>query len=156
MPDFEFDFPEGFCVVCDTREQTALFVPKAPKGLVLVRDTLKYGDYSIRGFETCIAIERKNIDDLLTSVTSERERFKKELIVLSEYDRKYILVEGLESAVLCYHDNRKIHPNSIRWALASIEAKLGIPIHYAATKKDAERFVLDLFISWYKMKRSGV
>ncbi len=151
-PVFEFSYPDGFCVIKDTREQTGLFVT-LPKGLVIVRDTLKYADYSIKGFEDCIAIERKSIPDLLTSVTSEGERFKRELLELAKYERKYILVEGLESETLCFHPDRKIHPNAIRQALASIEAKLGIPIHFAESTKDAERWLLDFFIKVFKWKR---
>lgn len=153
LPEFTYNFPEGFVVVCDTREQSPLFIPKPPKGLIIVRDTLRFGDYSIKGFENSIAIERKTIQDLWTSLTSEAKRFKAELEELAKYERRYILIEGLESEYLSWQPERKIHPNAIRMALASIEAKGGIPIHQAENREMAERWVLDLFIKYFLFKR---
>jgi len=49
---FTFDFPKGFIVVIDTREQSPLFTGLLLRGLLVVRDTLDVGDYSIRGFES--------------------------------------------------------------------------------------------------------
>jgi ERCC4-type nuclease len=153
QPRFEHTYPEGFALVRDTREQTGLFIPQPPKGLMLVIDTLKYGDYSIRGFEGSIAVERKNIDDLWSSVTVDADRFKRELEHLMEYERKWILVEGLESEYLAFRPERKVHPNAVRQALASIEGRMGIPVHQAESQAHAERWILDVFIKYYRMKR---
>lgn len=151
---FEFSFPDGFVIVIDTREQTPLFLPKPPKGLVIVRDTLKYGDMSVKGFEPVISVERKNLDDLWSSLTVNAERFRKELEELSKYERKWILVEGTECEALRPDEGgRDIHPNAIRQGMASIEGRLGIPFHYSASKESAERFVLDVFIKIFKWKR---
>jgi len=153
-PKFEFTFPEGFCLVRDTREQggTGLFI-KPPKGLMMVRDTLKVGDYSCRGFEDLVAIERKTLSDLWTSLTSESARFKRELEVLATYERKWLLIEALESSFLSFQLDRKIHPNSIRGALVSIEIRLNIPVWQSESTQDAERWVLDRLLKFYKWKR---
>ena len=151
--NFEFTFPDGFVLVVDTREQDGLFIAKPPKGLLLVRDTLESGDYSIRGFENNVGVERKNIDDLWSSLTTNSDRFKRELERLQAYELKYILVEGLESEYLAHRPERKIHPNCIRQALASIEAKLNIPVHQSESRDAAERWVLDMFIKYYRWKR---
>ena len=149
---FEFTFPDGFVLVIDTREQDGLF-QKLPKGLLVTRNTLQYGDYSIRGFELSVAIERKNLDDFWSSLTTHRERFGNELTALALYERKYILVEGVEHEALRPDlAGRKIHPNSIRQGVASIEAKLGIPVHYAASRADAERWLLDILLKYYHFK----
>lgn len=153
LPQFTFNFPNEFVLICDTREQTPLFMPKPPKGLIIVRDTLPYGDYSIKGFENLIAIERKTVQDLWTSLTSDAKRFKAELEELAKYERRYILIEGVESEFLSWQPDRKIHPNTIRMALASIEAKGGIPVHQAESREMAERWVLDLFIKYFEFKR---
>lgn len=152
-PQFEFSYPEGFGLVIDTREQTPLFLPKPPKGLVIVRNTLLVADYSILGFERTVGVERKGIDDLWTSVTVESERFQRELVTLAEYELKYLLIEGIESEYLCHRPERKISPNSIRMALCKIEACLRIPIHSSETRADAERWLLDVFIRYFRMKR---
>lgn len=151
-PTFEYTFPEGFCIVIDTREQDGLF-QKLPKGLVVVRDTLKYADYSVRGFENQIAIERKSLPDLWSSLTVEADRFKRELEALADYERKWLLIEALESSYLSFQEGRKIHPNSIRGALVSIEIRLGIPVWQSESRTAAERWVIDRLCKYYKWKR---
>jgi len=151
-PKFEFTFPEGFVIVRDTREQTGLFT-KPPKGLLIVRDTLKLGDYSIRGFEQSIAVERKNIDDLWTSLTVNAKDFKRKMVELSAYERRWILIDGLESEYLSHRVDRKIYPNQIRQALASIEGRIGIPVHQSESVEASERWMIDVFIKYFYEKR---
>ncbi len=151
-PTFEYSLPDGFCIVIDTREQDGLF-QKLPKGLVVVRDTLKYADYSVRGFEDQVAIERKSLPDLWSSLTVDADRFKRELEALVKYERKWLLIEALESSYLSFQDGRKIHPNSIRGALVSIEVRLGIPVWQSESRAAAERWVIDRLCKYYKWKR---
>lgn len=151
---FEHNFPEDFILVVDTREQDALF--KRPlKGLVMVRDTIPAGDYSVRGFESEIVIERKSINDLYGSMFGDWDRESKKLLQIAEYRRKWLLIEGPESEVLKFQQFSTVHPNSMRGRLVSIQIRLGIPIYYAATRKDAERFVLDMLTKYYRVKREG-
>lgn len=152
---FQFTFPSDFILVIDTREQSNLF-KRPPKGLVVVRDTLSAGDYSIRGFESCIAVERKTVDDLWSSVTVHHERFKRELSNLMMYERKWLVIEGLESEYLRPDlAGRDIHPNAVRQALASIEAKWGVPIKQFESRKSLERWMLDVFVKYFIFRRTG-
>lgn len=160
MPKFEYDFPEGFCVVRDTREQKGLFV-KPPRGLMIIREPLplkglqnRWGDYSIKGFEDVVMVECKEIDDLWSSLTVKKEEFSEKLLSLATYERKYLLVLGLESQTLSWREHREIHPNQIRWAIAGIVGNLGLPIHFTESTSMAERWLLDWFIKFYKMKRN--
>jgi ERCC4-type nuclease len=155
QPEWEFSFPEGFVLIVDSREQTNLF-SKPQKGLLITRDTLKYGDYSVRGFESQIGIERKNVMDLFQSLGKERDRFKRELEGLSKFHRKWIVVEGTEDEILSFQNYTKMHPSSIRQSLVSIEIRLGIGIHYEPDRKSLERWVLDRFLFFYKLKRGLV
>ena len=152
QPTFEYDFPDGFCLICDTRENDVLF-KRPPKGLVLVRDTLDVSDYSIRGFESCIGVERKSLSDLYGSLGKNRERFKRELEILQFYDRRWLFVEASEHEALQWQEYSLMHPNSIRHSLVSIEIRYGIPIYFFQYRKDMERKLLDLFIKYYKVKR---
>jgi ERCC4-type nuclease len=151
-PVFEYTFPDGFVLIRDTREQTGLFT-KPPKGLIMVRDTLKLGDYSIKGFEEVIAVERKNIDDLWTSLTVQADDFKRKMIELAKYERAWLLIDGLESEYLSFREGRKIHPNVIRGALSSIEGRIGLPVHQSESIASSERWVVDVFVKFYCEKR---
>ena len=155
MPKFEHNLPSDFILVIDTREQDALF--KRPiKGLVTVRDTIPAGDYSVRGFESEIVIERKSINDLYGSLFSDWEREGAKLLKIAELKRKWLLIEGTEDEVLSFQQFSTVHPNSMRGRLVSIQIRLGIPIYYARTRSDAERFTLDILTKYYRIKREGV
>ena len=154
QPKFEHSFPDGFVLVIDTRENDALF--KRPlKGLVTVRNTLATGDYSIRGFENGIAVERKNLSDLLSSLGGNRDRFKRELEKLKEYERKWIFVEATHQEALSYQEYSLMHPNAVRQSIVSIEIRLGIPFYFQPDRRQMERHLIDLFVNYYKVNREG-
>jgi ERCC4-type nuclease len=154
VPEIRFDFPPGFVLVIDTREQDALF-SKPPKGLFIVRDTLKFGDYSIKGFENVIAVERKSIPDLFASLGRERDRFKRELEGLKLYRWKWLVIEGQELQAIAFQRDSMLHPNVVRQSLASIELRYFISIHYEPNRKELERWLLDRFVKAYKLLREG-
>ena len=76
--------------VIDSREQCPLDL--AP--LRSVTGTLATGDYSIRGLENVIAVERKSLPDLLSCIGTARERFDREVQRLLAYPCRAIVVEA--------------------------------------------------------------
>ena len=67
--------PAQLTAISDSREQAPYdFSPMATK-----RATLATGDYSIRGLEDLVCLERKALDDLTGCITHDRERFEREL-----------------------------------------------------------------------------
>jgi len=75
-----------FTVLVDSREQKAYPFHRYP--VDIVSTTLKTGDYAVEGdgrsmgnsnFDPHYAVERKNPDDFLQSITWERDRFEDEL-----------------------------------------------------------------------------
>lgn len=151
-PEWKWKFPEGFCLVVDTREQDRLF-KKPPKGLLVVRDKLDAGDYSVKGFESSVAVERKAVLDLFGSLGRERERFKRELERLEKYERAWLVIEGSEEEVLSFQPYSQLHPNVVRASLASIEVRYHVGVYYARTRVDAERWILDRLVKWFKIRR---
>ena len=152
---FEFTFPEGFILVIDTREQDPLFLSRIPRGLVIKRDYLPSGDYSISGFESLVSVERKSPEDLFGSLGKGRDRFKAELDRLRSYELKYILIECAEEDLFRHQKYSLMHPNSIRQSIVSIELRYGIHFHYAHDRRSLERWLLDRFIKYYLLKRGG-
>ena len=159
-------------IIIDTREQR-MFFEKPPKGIVFMRDNLKAGDYSIKGFEDKICIERKSPDDFLTSITSDSKRFKNRLTEMNDYEIKIIVVECELSRLIemCTterltkkrlatgrfkpSDNKRmIHPNVVKGSVTSIFTKYCVPIYFAMGRKDAEEFTLSILTKYYKLKRS--
>ena len=69
-------------ILVDSREQRPYSEDiYKPLGLKCTVKKLDIGDYSIKGKEKEVAIERKTLDDFIHSITHERERFEKEFII---------------------------------------------------------------------------
>lgn len=90
-------------VVVDTREQLGyrfqgLRCDQADGGGLLTvptaRGTLASGDYSLRGYEDRVAVERKSLADLYGTIGQGRDRFERELARLAELDWAAVVVEA--------------------------------------------------------------
>lgn len=77
-------------VIIDTREQRPVDVSP----LKSIRGTVPFGDYTIRGLEDYVGIERKSLQDLVQCVGRERTRFEKVLHKLQGLDVKAVVVEA--------------------------------------------------------------
>jgi hypothetical protein len=81
-------------IIIDTREQAPFEVTRFPN-VETERGTLATGDYSLPGFEDCVAIERKSLDDLIACLQgSNRERFERELQRARHYNLFAVVVEA--------------------------------------------------------------
>lgn len=109
-------------VIIDTREQNPLRFSDAVQ---VERGTMPLADYSIKGFEDQVAIERKSLGDLLGTITSGRERFIKELRGLRSYRFKALLIESDWPTILSglYGVPSVVNPNSIIGSLMAFAIK---------------------------------
>lgn len=124
--------PEAFTAVIDTREQMPLTL--AP--LQSIRGTLATGDYSVRGLEHVIAIERKSLTDLLGCIGGERERFERELHRMLAYPTRAVVVESEWDILEAGEWSSRVTPAS---AIGSTLAwmSMGIPFIFAGTHERA-------------------
>ncbi len=81
---------EHLTAVVDSREQT----PWDLSPMTMETNGLNVGDYSIRGLESIVAIERKSLVDFVACCGSERERFQKELDRLRGWPVSAIVIEA--------------------------------------------------------------
>ncbi len=86
--------PEDVVAIQDTREQCAVCLSP----LTTVIGTLATGDYSVRGLEHVVAIERKSADDMLCCIGRERGRFDREIQRLLAYPTRGIVIESTWTA----------------------------------------------------------
>jgi DNA excision repair protein ERCC-4 len=82
--------PSQVTAIVDTREQLPLNLSPLKTEL----GTLATGDYSLKGLEHHVCIERKSLDDLLGCVGRDRERFKREVQRMLSYPVRVLLVEA--------------------------------------------------------------
>lgn len=80
--------PKNIVAIVDTREGCPLDLGP----LAVEMSGLVTGDYSVRGLEKLVSIERKG-DDFWAAVGSDRERFEKEVMRLLAYPHKALVVE---------------------------------------------------------------
>lgn len=148
-------FPKGFILKVDTREQhSPLFLDKPPKGLVIVRDTLKNGDYSFVGGEDRFCIEKKYAGDLLSYCSTEMEektkpKMQRFVDMISKGGWVGIVIEERMSDVFKWQEHTKISPESVRGALTKFAIDYGVHVHFAGNRENASRWILDHAIRYY-------
>ena len=123
-------------IVVDTREQE----PWSFRNLPTESGTLDTGDYSVRGLEHRVAVERKSLDDLLACVGRERERFKRELQRLRGYRLRCLVVEASYADLERGGWRSKIQPSHVLGSLAAWMAQYSLPIWLAGNRESAAGF----------------
>jgi ERCC4-type nuclease len=128
-------------VVIDSREQRPLdFGPD----VTTITGTLSAGDYSLQGFEEHAAIERKELGDLLSCITTERARFKRELLRLRSYPCRAVVVEATLADILSGDYRSKVHPSSVLGSIASWMTRYKVPFVFAGDRTGAAAVTLAL------------
>jgi ERCC4-type nuclease len=132
-------------IVIDIRER----LPYAFAGAVT--KFLKVGDYSVIGHEDRVAIERKTKGDAYRSVGYARERFKREVERLADYEYAAVVIESSLPAFLIPPPFGELHPHAAIGTLLSWSVKYRLPIFFAGDREHAEaltRKLLEKF-AWY-------
>ena len=141
--------PEGFVLVQDTAEQRPLFA-RIPSGLTIMALSLKNGDYSIKGFESKFAIERKALD-LFPYCTTEQEKTRAKMERFKAYEFVGLAIERKESEVYQFQQMSRAHPESIRGALISFQVRYGVHVYFG-TRETCARWILDTAVKFYNIK----
>ena len=146
-----------FTIIIDTREQR----PYIFKGHPILQQALPAGDYSIHGFETSIAIERKQAEEPYLNFGIHRERFMKECEKLSGYERCAIIIENDYERLVNPPDftyrkyKMKLKRSHIIGALAKLIGEYGIPVIFASGRREGNELTYAILKQFYKCKREG-
>lgn len=124
-------------VIIDTREQWPLEFTGMPTEI----GTLTTGDYSIRGLEHLVAVERKSLDDLLACVGRDRDRFKRELQRLRAYRFRLLIIESDAASLDAGLWRSKVTPAQVCGSLAAWTAQYALPLWLAGDHTAAGVFV---------------
>ena len=82
-------------IIVDNREQRPFSFRGAPHdGVTVEAGTLAVGDYSLAGLTDKVAVERKELADLVTCLGRERDRFERELARGAALDAFAVAVEA--------------------------------------------------------------
>ena len=96
---------------------------------------LKVGDYLINN----IAIESKTVSDFISSMINKH--LEKQLDELQQYDKKLLLIEGIEEHELYSDNSEGMNANAVRGFLLSILLKHKVPIIFTKNAEDTAKFI---------------
>lgn len=128
--------PSGITCLIDSREQKPLDLSP----MKTVRGTLTTGDYSVVGLTNYIAIERKELSDLIMCVGAERERFEKEIQRMLSYETRAIVVEASWADLEAGGWRSRVSPKAAMGSVLSWLAR-GVPVVMAGGRDRAARVI---------------
>jgi ERCC4-type nuclease len=126
-------------IIIDTREQEPYSFDS--RLVAAVRRALPAGDYSVEGLEERVAVERKSLDDFVSTVIHARQRFRDELRKLAEYRAACVVVEAGVADVLLQRYRGQAHPNAVVGNALSIILDFGVPVFFCGSRQAACQFV---------------
>ncbi len=96
-----------YTVIQDTREQKGWYFSEYDKCNGMEQGSLKTGDYTLKGFEDMVCIERKfSVEEIATNLGKKKKAFDAEMKRMQEFPFRYIICEFSMSDLIDY-------PNSI-------------------------------------------
>lgn len=129
-------------VVVDSREQKPFGFRGRPVEVTV--GTLDAGDYSVRGFERRIAVERKSLVDLVGCLGRERERFERELVRLRGWEVAAVVVEEPQAALRSGRYRGGLNPSAAWQSIVAFSSRFRVPFFFCRDREDAEEVTWDI------------
>ncbi len=120
-------------ILIDTREKDEYTFD----GITTLRSKLDAGDYSVSGMENRISVERKNLDDFVSTVIYQKERFHRELCALAGMEYSAIVVEASLPDILEHRYKSAVNPLSVIGAAVAIMVEYRIPVVFCGNRQIA-------------------
>lgn len=126
----------------DTREQKPYQFENSEIG------TIPIGDYSIVGLENHIAIERKSLNDLISSLTVGRERFEKELFKGQALDYFALVVEASAADIIKHKYRSRMEPKAAIQSLLAFSIRYHLPVWFCESREYGQRVTESLLLKY--------
>lgn len=124
-------------IIQDTREKKPLNL--APMNILV--KSLVTGDYSIKGLEDIVCVERKEFSDLVGCLGVSRDRFTRELDRMRSYQFKCIVVEGRYDHLARGKYRSQINPVAAKHTISSWVSQYQVPIMFLENEEHSSDFV---------------
>lgn len=147
-----------FTILRDTREQEGYGYYFEDYPVEVKEVTLTTGDYAVQEpghygknqtYHPPFAVERKAKGDFVTSITSERERFEREIGRASDWDAPMPVI--VESPFVNFKKGRyyqNVHPNSIIGTVDKWPNYKNVDFFFRESAEDAEMFTYQMLKWW--------
>ena len=129
-------------IIVDTREQLPYKFKDSEVG------TIPIADYSACGLENYIAIERKELNDLIGCLTTGRERFERELFKGKALDYFALVIEASLKDLINHNYRSQMEPKSAIQSLVAFSVRYRLPIWFCESRKYAQRITESLLLKY--------
>ena len=122
-------------IVRDSREQAPFTFSGLPVEVSV--GALEAGDYSVRGFERRVAVERKALGDLVGCLGADRLRFERELARLRGYDAAAVVVEASVVALRTGRYLGRLDAGAAWQSVLAFSMRFRVPFFFCTDRADA-------------------
>ncbi len=142
-------------ILVDTREQHPFEFD--PARVESIRLGLDAGDYSLAGFEPLVSVERKSLEDYVSSLIRSQQRFLREMKKLSVMQHKCVVVEGDLVDIQQHRYHSGVHPSAVIGATMMLIVDFGVPVLFCSNRQLACA-VTESFLarSWKQLTKENV
>ena len=146
---------QNFTIIIDKQEKRLgirgyNFKAIKPDPPLTIRAHLKTGDYSIKGLENQITVERKTLVDLFGSTGNGRKRLEAEFQRMNELDYAALVVESSLAGIFTNPPSRsKMLPKAVFRTLISWSIKYNVHVWSAWNREAGERITYLLLKKFY-------
>ena len=109
----------------------------------------------MEGRENEITIERKTMEDLVSTLTVNRKTFIKECERMESFKRKIIVIESTLARLKSPYHHSDAHPNSVFGTLIAIQERFGVQVMFAATRELAEEYTASTLVKYHTLSWLG-
>jgi ERCC4-type nuclease len=128
--------------IIDTREQNPLSFRRFRGWFADIEErALPLGDYSVGGMEDSCVVERKDLADLICSLTSNRSVFINRLRRMSDRPHSLLVITASLTEIKSEYPYRAANPNRITQSLIAVLAGLRLPFICTETHELGEEIV---------------
>ncbi|MBF0480701.1 MAG: ERCC4 domain-containing protein [Desulfovibrionaceae bacterium] len=115
----------------------------------VVKGALTAGDYSLAGLESLVAVERKELCDLVACLGRERDRFERELERLRGYEAAAVVIESPMAALELGEFRSALNPKAAYESVVAFMCRYRLTFYFAQDRRGAERFTFS-FLRHYQ------
>lgn len=131
-------------ILCDTREQRPFSFGRHP-GTIVERATLSTGDYSLDGLQDHVALERKELNDLISCLLPpNRARFERELCRAQSLEYFAVLIEASMADVRDHRYTSRMTPHSVLQSIAAFSVRYRVPFIWCGNRAGTEYMTFSL------------
>ena len=145
-----------YVVLKDTREKNGWDFDSSNKCLAVARWGFKTGDYTVRGLEKDLVIERKaSTGELAMNLGKKRKAFESEMERMSKFRWKYIICEFSIDDLMNFPENSGIPKKNLLYVrmngrfmwkkLCEYQEKYNVEVVFSGDKQTAEERAMIIF-----------